>query len=327
MEILFSGLLAGRWRITSLLTVLVMALIMTLTGCFGGGKSRPVIKPSRPPAAVRPSGSPLTNAQGMGPWSFEVCGQISAATIDRFMAAGQGNIITIKSRTMDTGDYGMIVSKVHQYRAKVVLIAQGEDTRKMIRFVLQAQQDFGPRNILGVFLHPDEPDLVGGYDPAALDSLAASFRAAGVTVPLGINFAVAVGFPGFGIEMIKTRGVPQALDFIAVEGYHITAERWRLVMGPACREVLKMIPAHTKLAMVAAAWADYGQPDPTPAMVKAPYTWWTGDEFAEFAPRLIFWLNYRWSTDRCTSDCRVATDLLPQVRQAIKEMAAENGWN
>ena len=309
-----------------LAVVLVFAL--ALSGCFGGGGgSSTTVKPSDPPVSEDPTGSPLVNGQGMGPWSFEECGNISAATIDAFMAAGQGNIIAIKSRTLDTGDYSMLISKVHQYGAKVVCIAQETDTQKAINFVLQCQNDFGAENILGVFLHPDEPDLCGDYDPDVLDALAAAFRAGGVTAPLGTNFSVAVGFNGFGVEMIKARGVPRNLDFIALEGYHITEERWHLVMGPACQEVLEMIPAQTKIVMVAAAWADYGQPDPTPGMVKAPYTWWTGEQFKDYASRLIFWLNYRWSTDKCTSDCRVATDQLPEIQTTIKEMAAENGWN
>jgi len=303
--------------------VAVLVILAPLTGC-GGGSSHSIVRPDPVPVTPPPSGGNV-NLQGMGPWSFERCGKIDAADIDRFMTSGQGNIITIKARTLDTGDYPMIAGKVHQYGAKVVLIAQEGDPNKAARFILQAQRDFGTQNILGVFIEPDEPDLCGDYDPARLDRLADHLRAAGVRVPLGTNFAVAVGFPGFGVEMIKSRGVPQRLDFIAIEGYHITEERWHLVMGPACRDVLQMLPAHTKIAMVAAAWADHGQPDPTPGMVKAPYTWWTGPEFAEFADRLIFWLNYRWSTDRCTSDCRIATDIMPHIQQAIREMVAGFG--
>ena len=306
-------------RSTIVAVLIALALLLALTGCKSGGSGN--VKPTQPPVATDPAEPTFAAFGGMGPWSYERCGKINAADIDAAMSAGQGNIITIKSRTLDTGDYSMLVAKVHQYNAKVVLIAQEGDPAKAARFILQAQADFGTDRILGAFIEPDEPDLCGDYDPAALDRLAGHLRAAGAAVPLGTNFSVAVGFPGFGIEMVKARGVPQSLDFVAIEGYHITEERWHLVMGPACREVLAMLPAGMQIAMVDAAWADHGQPDPTPGMVKAPYTWWTGEQFAAFADRLIFWLNYRWSTDRCTSDCRIATDVMPDIQQAIREMA------
>ena len=305
---------------STIAVLIALALLLALTGCKSGGSGGNV-KPTQPPVATDPAGPSFAEFKGMGPWSSERCGQINPADIDAEFAAGQGNIITIKSRTLDTGDYPMLAAKVHQYNAKVVLIAQEGDPAKAARFIHQAQADFGISRILGAFIEPDEPDLCGDYDPGKLDWLAAHLRAAGVVVPLGTNFSVAVGFPGFGIEMVKARGVPQSLDFIAIEGYHITEERWHLVMGPACREVLAMLPPQTKIAMVAAAWADHGQPDPTPGMVQAPYTWWAGEQFAAYSDRLIFWLNYRWSTDSCTSDCRIATDIMPDIQQAIREMA------
>ena len=182
---------------STIAVLIALALLLALTGCKSGGSGN--VKPSQPPVATDPAGPTFTAFGGMGPWSYERCGKINAADIDAAMSAGQGNIITIKSRTLDTGDYSMLVAKVHQYGAKAVLIAQEGDINKALRFISRAQDDIGISRILGCFIEPDEPDLWGEYDPAKLDKLAADLRAGNdygkAEIPLGTNFSVAVGLP------------------------------------------------------------------------------------------------------------------------------------
>jgi len=306
----------------------------------------------------------LINCRGLGFWGYDFQGTTSIDLVKLFLDGGYGNIVMVKTRTVDNGSFSPIVNLVNQYpKAKVVIISQDEDIYKEINFIDSCVKSFGYNRIISIIARWDEVDLMGNtYNPPEIDrqinNLKAELANRGCGgIPVGINLSLGYGIgTGQGAEQIFNydkpnpnspgtwtiaginKGVPQELDIIYLEGYPITAGWFINGMWPkVIKPTAELLPQKTKIGVIGQIWQEPSQKKAGPPnydLVKIPYDTWANSTFAD---RILVYLLYRGSNDeRGVSDCWKAPGqlnsdgsvelVLPDAMRAVKEICDLNEW-
>lgn len=296
---------------------------VALQACGGGGGVKPPMPPPPGPPVPPPQiEGMMPSVKYLGAWSYEVQGNLDFGKVAD--ALKYGNCVTVKQRDFQLGYLPALDALAASREAYLWGIAQGgaADFEKDVQFLLALQ---ATGRSAGAFIGIDEPDLDPAYDPVALDSLYRAFRARGISLPLFVNLALAVGLGPVGSELVLARGLPQSVG-IGVEAYHLTADRWRLTMAPAVLDVLRLSAPGQPLALIPGLWQAPGQPVPTEEMAWAPFKSWSTDlAFAPWRNQVLAVIAYRWSTDRAAGDCLVGIEGLEGPKTALLKFKEVNG--